>query len=131
MAENRTVSSFRASHTKIVATLGPACQTDECLANLIEAGVDVFRLNAAHGDVAQHQQRLEAVRRVSGRLGQPVGVLMDLAGPKMRLGELPGGQLQLQRRRARVRFVRGTPRPPTNLPQPMSRWSTSWRLAIA
>jgi len=98
----------RASQTKIVATVGPASDGDERLAALVAAGVDVFRLNAAHGDVAQHQARLEAIRRISARLGQPVGVLLDLAGPKIRLGELAGGHLQCNPGQ-RLRFVRHGP----------------------
>lgn len=86
--------------------MGPACDGEARLRELVEAGVDVFRLNTAHGDQTQHQARLEAIRRVSQLLGQPVAVLVDLAGPKMRLGELPGGQLQLAAGQS-VRFVRG------------------------
>jgi len=96
----------RPSQTKIVATVGPASETEDRLAALVAAGVDVFRLNAAHGDVKQHQARLETIRRTSRALGQPVGVLVDLAGPKIRLGELPGGQLQCNAGQ-RLRFVRG------------------------
>ena len=88
-------SPQRPSQTKIVATVGPACDAPEMLAELVRAGVDVFRLNTAHGSIAEHQGRLDRIRQVSRELGQPVGVLVDLAGPKMRLGELPGGQLDL------------------------------------
>mgnify|MGYP005847608079 CR=1 FL=1 len=94
------------SRTKIVATIGPASATDERLAELITAGVDVFRINTSHGDLAEHQKRLEAVRAISGRLGQPVAVLVDLPGPKMRLGELPGGSVSCELG-AVFRFVRG------------------------
>jgi pyruvate kinase len=91
--------------TKIVATIGPACAGEDHLAALIEAGVNVFRLNMAHADRREHEGNLCAVRRASQHAGKPVAVLMDLAGPKMRLGELPGGQLQCNVG-ARVRFVR-------------------------
>lgn len=104
----------RPSQTKIVATVGPACESESMLAELIQAGVDVFRLNTAHGDQSQQQARLEAIRRVSRRLGQPVAVLVDLAGPKIRLGELPGGQRQLTAGQT-VRFVRGHPQGPDDL----------------
>lgn len=97
----------RQSHTKIVATLGPASDGFERLAALVEAGVDVFRINTAHGTRADHQGRLDGIREVSRRLDRPLGVLVDLAGPKMRLGELPGGSLQCQPD-ARLRFVRGS-----------------------
>jgi pyruvate kinase len=96
----------RNSQTKIVATVGPACDGEEKLAELILAGVDVFRLNMAHADHRQQDVRLAAIRAASARTGRLVGVLVDLAGPKMRLGELPGGQL-LCRTGDRVRFVRG------------------------
>lgn len=104
----------RASQTKIVATIGPASESEERLEELIAAGVDVFRLNSAHGTVEQHQTRLDAIRRVSRKRGQPVGVLLDLAGPKMRLGELPGGQLQCNPGN-RLRFVRGAAKAPNEL----------------
>jgi pyruvate kinase len=96
----------RDSQTKIVATVGPACESDEKLLELIRAGVDVFRLNMAHADHEQQDVRLAAIRRAALRAGRTVGVLVDLAGPKMRLGELPGGQLLCQTG-DRVRFVRG------------------------
>jgi len=94
------------SKTKIVATVGPACDGPTQLESLIAAGVDVFRLNMAHGDRHRQSIRLAAIRQASLRLGQPVAVLADLAGPKIRLGELPGGQLTLDLG-AQVRFVRG------------------------
>jgi pyruvate kinase len=78
------------ARTKIVATVGPACSDPEVLADLVRAGADVFRINMAHGTAAEHQAIVERVREVSGRLGQPVGVLVDLAGPKFRLGEIVG-----------------------------------------
>jgi len=105
---------FRPSQTKIVATVGPACESESMLADLIKAGVDVFRLNTAHGDQSQHQARLEAIRRTSHRLNQPVAVLVDLAGPKIRLGELPGGQRQLAAGQ-KVRLVRANPQGPDDL----------------
>ncbi len=100
------VAAPRNSQTKIVATVGPACDGEEKLLELILAGVDVFRLNMAHADHRQQDVRLAAIRRASARAHRTVGVLVDLAGPKMRLGELPGGQL-LCRTGDRVRFVRG------------------------
>jgi len=84
----------RPSQTKIVATVGPATTEVGRLAELIEAGVDVFRVNTAHGDRAEHQDRVDTIRRIAGEVGQPVAILVDLAGPKIRLGELPDGQLQ-------------------------------------
>ena len=97
----------RPSQTKIVATIGPASDGVESLVELILAGVDVFRINTAHGDRSEHNTRLAAVREASEKVGRPIGVLVDLAGPKMRLGELPGGQMRCAMG-DQLRFIRGT-----------------------
>lgn len=76
------------ARTKIVATVGPACDTAERLAELIQAGASVFRINTAHGHRDDHQRTLDAIREASQRLGVEVAVLLDLAGPKIRLGTL-------------------------------------------
>ncbi|MBS0209489.1 MAG: pyruvate kinase [Planctomycetes bacterium] len=94
------------ARTKIVATVGPASRDEDKLLGLIQAGVDVFRLNMAHGDLNSHKEVLERIRRVSESIGDPVAVLVDLAGPKIRLGELPGGQVDCPKG-ATFRFVRG------------------------
>ncbi|KAA5544573.1 pyruvate kinase [Roseiconus nitratireducens] len=86
--------SLDQSCTKIVATVGPACDTPEKLAELIEAGADVFRINTAHGKIPDHEQKLAAIREASAMTGVHVGVLLDLAGPKIRLGELVNEPLQ-------------------------------------
>jgi pyruvate kinase len=106
MMPDRPAPLPRDSQTKIVATVGPACDSEDKLAELITTGVDVFRLNMAHADHRQQDVRLAMIRRAAARLGRTVGVLVDLAGPKMRLGPLAGGQL-LCRTGDRVRFVRG------------------------
>ena len=92
--------------TKTVATLGPASASPEMMGKLIRAGVDVFRLNMAHGSRADHELALCNVRHVSESLGIPVAVLVDLAGPKIRLGHLFDEPLQLENEDA-VKFVRG------------------------
>jgi len=97
----------RPSHTKIVATVGPASDAEEVIAELINAGVDVFRINMAHGNIGQAQGRLDRIRKVSAALGVTVGVLADLAGPKMRLGEISGGVYQCKTDTP-MTFVRGT-----------------------
>ncbi|TWU03799.1 pyruvate kinase [Neorhodopirellula pilleata] len=76
------------ARTKIVATVGPACDSVSKLAELIEEGVDVFRINSAHGTIEQHAEKLANIREASALTGFPVGVLLDLAGPKIRLGQL-------------------------------------------
>jgi pyruvate kinase len=75
--------------TRIVATLGPATDRPGALRELLEAGTDVVRLNASHGTQDEHLRRLTAVRDISRALRRNVGVLLDLQGPKIRVGELP------------------------------------------
>jgi pyruvate kinase len=94
------------ARTKIIATVGPACETTAKMAELVCAGVDVFRLNMAHAAPAEQNERLAAIRRVSEELERPLGVLVDLAGPKIRLGELPDDQIECSVG-AEFRFVRG------------------------
>ncbi|TWU42040.1 pyruvate kinase [Novipirellula artificiosorum] len=74
--------------TKIVATVGPACSSTEKLAELIEAGVDVFRINTAHGDRLQHETVVANIRAAGKQTGFDPAILLDLAGPKIRLGQL-------------------------------------------
>ncbi|RIK79618.1 MAG: pyruvate kinase [Planctomycetota bacterium] len=94
------------ARTKIVATVGPACADEARLADLVAAGVDVFRLNLAHATREAHDASVAKIRRVSHHADRPVAILADLAGPKMRLNELPGGQIALALG-DHVRFVRG------------------------
>ncbi|MBL8821687.1 MAG: pyruvate kinase [Planctomycetia bacterium] len=78
--------------TKIVATIGPASETTPMLCNLAHAGADVFRLNFAHGKWDWHTDVLKRVRAdVSSAVRKPIPILQDLSGPKLRLGEIPGG----------------------------------------
>lgn len=98
--------SLRPSQTKIVATVGPACNTVEKLIELITVGVDIFRVNTAHGTREEHQATIDAIREASKKLGWPIGILVDLAGPKIRLGDLQNDQLQMNTGE-KVRFVRG------------------------
>ena len=80
--------------TKIVATVGPASREPARLADLIGAGVDVFRLNFSHGSRDEHSDTLAAIRRVADEAGRPVAVLQDLGGPKIRLGPIPGDAVE-------------------------------------
>ena len=86
----------RSRNARIVATLGPASDSPERIRALAEAGADVFRLNFSHGSHAEHAERLAAIRRVEQELGRPIGVLMDLQGPKLRVGRIEGGRVELQ-----------------------------------
>jgi pyruvate kinase len=81
--------------TKIVATLGPASEDEASIDALVEAGVDVFRLNLSHGEHAWHRGIFENVRRVAQRRQAPIAVLADLCGPKIRVGVFPGGGIDL------------------------------------
>ena len=80
--------------TKIVATVGPACQNVDTLAAMIQAGVNVFRLNMAHGDIQTHTFMVEQIRQAAEQARRPIGLLADLAGPKLRLGKLTGEGIQ-------------------------------------
>ena len=74
--------------TKIVCTIGPACDTQDKLESLIDAGMNVARLNMSHADHQQHERTIRNIRLVSEAMGQPVGILMDLQGPKVRVGNI-------------------------------------------
>ncbi|PRH78807.1 pyruvate kinase [Streptomyces solincola] len=82
---------------KIVCTLGPATDTYEQIKTLIEAGMDVARLNLSHGTYAEHEQRYSHVRKAAEETGRSVGVLADLQGPKIRLGRFQEGPVLLER----------------------------------
>ncbi|GAB4548210.1 MAG: pyruvate kinase [Anaerolineales bacterium] len=75
-------------NAKIIATIGPASDSEEALEELVKAGVNVARLNFSHGTHEQHAARIAAIRAVSRRLKTPVGILQDLQGPKIRVGKL-------------------------------------------
>ena len=81
--------------TKIVATVGPASWDPAVLEEMILAGVDVFRLNFSHGDAATHVRVVKDIREASDRLDKEVGILGDLPGPKLRVGEYPQGVVDL------------------------------------
>lgn len=106
MLYNEDPERRRPNQTKIVATVGPACAAREGLVELIRAGAAVFRVNTAHGNRLEHQQSIDDIRGASAEVGMPVAILVDLAGPKIRLADLPDGQMALATD-ARVRFVRG------------------------
>ncbi|MEX2168751.1 MAG: pyruvate kinase [Pirellulales bacterium] len=96
------------ARTKIVATVGPACADPEILVRLAQAGVDVFRLNMAHAGPDEQQVHVDNIRRASEMLDQPIAILVDLAGPKFRLGELPDDRVFCERG-AEFFFISGRP----------------------
>ena len=83
--------------TKIVATLGPASASRRIIAGMLRAGMSVARLNLSHGDAESHRRMVGDLRAVAAQLGRPVGVLMDLPGPKVRIGRLSAPFLRLRR----------------------------------
>ncbi|MEI7983210.1 MAG: pyruvate kinase, partial [Bacteroidota bacterium] len=81
--------------TKIVATIGPASSSADMIRKLIEAGMDVARLNFSHGKYEDHALVIQHLREISDELGKPITILQDLQGPKIRVGELPGGKTDI------------------------------------
>ncbi len=98
--------------TKIVATVGPSCRAPAMIEDLIRAGVNVFRFNMSHGEWAEHRTAFADIRAAAARLGEPVAVLADLSGPKIRVGRFAGGAIELkdgQRVTVTTRDVLGGP----------------------
>jgi pyruvate kinase len=85
----------RSRKAKIVATLGPASTNSATIEAMFRAGADVFRLNFSHGSHEDHKQRLDTLRALEQSLGRPVGVLIDLQGPKLRIGTFANGSVVL------------------------------------
>ena len=92
--------------TKIVCTIGPACSSDKVLEGLIRAGMNVARLNFSHGDYASHRRVIRKIRQLERKLDQPVAILQDLPGPKIRIGAVAGDRVRLQNRRPFVLTTR-------------------------
>ncbi|MEW6443486.1 MAG: pyruvate kinase [bacterium] len=82
--------------TKIICTLGPATSGKSQIEALVRAGMDVARLNYSHGRPAEHRKTIRKIREVSSALSRPLAVMQDLAGPKIRIGDLPGGEIRLE-----------------------------------
>src|ERR671917_1996612 len=82
--------------TKIVATIGPASRDPETLVRMIDAGMDVARLNFSHGSADEHAETAQRVRDAAGRAGRQVAILQDLPGPKLRIGPLRDGIAELK-----------------------------------
>ncbi|NMG77478.1 pyruvate kinase [Aromatoleum diolicum] len=85
----------RHRQSRILATLGPSSATPERIRALFNAGADVFRLNFSHGSHADHAERLRQIRDIERETGRPIGILMDLQGPKLRIGKLADGKVML------------------------------------
>ena len=102
----KQISPLKDARTKTVATVGPACGSPEKLTQLLQAGADVFRINMAHGSRESHEQSVNDIRQASEESGLPAGILVDLAGPKIRLGQLTQNPLILENNQT-VRMIRG------------------------
>ena len=83
--------------TKIVATVGPACNTYEKLLALVNEGVNVFRLNFSHGTHEQHLSVINHIRKINADFNYNVAILTDLQGPKLRVGEIENNALELNK----------------------------------
>jgi pyruvate kinase len=92
--------------TKIVCTIGPASESEKILKGLIQAGMDVARLNFSHGDYSFHKRMIHRIRQIARRLRKPVAILQDLPGPKIRIGEVAANRVRLQSRRPFVLTTR-------------------------
>ncbi|MBI2989814.1 MAG: pyruvate kinase [Candidatus Magasanikbacteria bacterium] len=82
--------------TKIVCTIGPACENIEKITAMVKAGMNIARLNFSHGTYENHQMLIEHIRSVGKKTGEPIAVLQDLQGPKIRVGVLPGEGIELK-----------------------------------
>src|SRR5689334_456018 len=82
--------------TKIVATIGPASESPAILERMIQAGMNIARLNFSHGDFDRHRQNMENIRAAAKRINRPVAIMADLSGPKMRIGKLATEPVQLK-----------------------------------
>ncbi|MCG8507948.1 MAG: pyruvate kinase [Rhodospirillales bacterium] len=87
------MNAFRSA--KVVATLGPATASPEAIAALFKAGANVFRLNFSHGTHRDHEKNYKSIRKLERETGRPIGVLMDLQGPKLRVGRMRDGLAKL------------------------------------
>lgn len=85
---NSNISPIKSQKTKIVATVGPACNSYESLLELVKQGVNVFRLNFSHGTHDEHQKVIDHIIEINKNLNFPVGILADLQGPKIRIGKI-------------------------------------------
>jgi len=95
LAAYPSTTLLKRRRTRIVATVGPASREPAVLELLIQAGVDVFRLNLSHGDHNEHRIACERIRAAAAKLGEPVAVIADLCGPKIRVGKFRDGRIEL------------------------------------
>ena len=82
--------------TKILATVGPASADESVMRRMVEAGTSAFRINFSHGDYETKQRNIDLIRRIERESGRPIGILADLSGPKVRVGDVQGGAIELE-----------------------------------
>ncbi|MFC1730766.1 pyruvate kinase [candidate division KSB1 bacterium] len=90
------MSFIKKEKTKIVATIGPATESEKVMTSLVRAGMDVMRLNFSHGDHKEHLGRIKTARAISKKLGKTVAILQDLSGPKIRIGDFHTERITLK-----------------------------------
>ncbi len=110
----------RRRRTKIIATLGPSSSTPEVIGRLFQTGADVFRLNFSHGTHEDHAARFAMIRALEEKFDRPIGILVDVQGPKLRVGRFNGGRVHLQTGQSFRLDLNATPGDATrvNLPHP-------------
>src|SRR5215469_8590133 len=110
----------RRRRTKIIATLGPSSSTSEMIGRLFRAGADVFRLNFSHGTHDDHAAHIAIIRELEEKSDRPIGILADVQGPKLRVGNFGAGRVQLQTGNKFLLDLNPTPGDVTrvNLPHP-------------
>ncbi len=108
----------RHRNAKIIVTLGPASSDPAIMRGLFDLGADVFRLNFSHGSHDDHRRNLEIIRDIERDTGRPIGVLMDLQGPKLRLGEFAGGGVEIKTGQSFRLDLAGGPGDKTRAPLP-------------
>ena len=96
LTEHASMPAIPQRKTKIIATIGPASASVEVIEGLINAGANVLRLNLSHGTREGHAEVISNIRRASGKLGAPVAILLDLQGPKIRVGRLKTAFVELK-----------------------------------
>ncbi len=96
MKKDKRIPALQWRKTKIVATLGPASNSEKMITRLIQAGVNVFRLNMSHGNHESHQQVFERIKKIEKHMDAQVAILIDLCGPKIRVGEFVRGEITLK-----------------------------------
>jgi pyruvate kinase len=89
------MNKHRHSHTKIIATIGPACNNKETLKKMIQEGIDVCRLNFSHSKYEEHEQVIKIIKELNKELGTNIAILADLQGPKLRIGEVENNAVNL------------------------------------